>query len=85
MLAKLVFEKTIPPKEEDINLYVAYKKNGIISHIEVTNVIEMETIFIVPEKYADCEISVYVWDRDMKPLMAVQNLEQNAKYKEADA
>lgn len=75
--AQLIFEKTTPPEEEDIRLYVAYKDNGILKNVEVINVIDMETIFIIPEKCADCEISVYVWDKDMKPLMDVQELEKD--------
>ena len=70
--AKLIFEKTTPPPQEDIRLYVTYKKDGILKRIETPTLIDMTASFVIPEQFKDCDIDVYVWDKTMNPLMAVQ-------------
>lgn len=75
VLAKLIFEETTPPVENDIWLIVAYKSNGELRYMEMPQITDMTAGFIIPEKYKDCEINVYVWDKNMKPLMEVQKLD----------
>lgn len=69
---RLIFEKTTPPDESDIWLIAAYRKDGELRRVEIPSVTDMTTSFIIPEKFKDCEIEVYVWDKNMKPLMTVQ-------------
>lgn len=73
--AKLIFEETTPPDESDIRLIVAYRKDGELMRAEMPKVTDMTAGFVIPEKYKDCEISVYVWDKNMKPLMRVQKVD----------
>jgi uncharacterized protein YjdB len=70
--ARLLFEETTPPEQEDIRLYIAYKENGELKHIEQPQITDMTAQFTVPEEFKDCDIYVYVWDKDGKPLMDVQ-------------
>lgn len=72
--AKLIFEEITPPAENDIWLIVAYRKDGELKRVEMPSVIDMTAGFVIPHKYKDCEISVYVWDKNMKPLMSVQKM-----------
>ncbi len=67
--AKLIFEETTPPAESDIWLIVAYRENGQLKRIEIPDISDMTAEF----NYQDCDIAVYVWDKNMKPLMEVQN------------
>ena len=73
--AKVVFEKTIPPKQEDIWLIVAYIKDGTLQKAVCPSLTDMTASFIVPKELEDCKIRVYVWDKTMKPLMEVQKIE----------
>lgn len=70
--AKLIFEGTAPSDENNIMLIVAYKENGALKRAEMPPITDMTASFIIPEKYKDCEITVYVWDKNMKPLMSAQ-------------
>lgn len=72
--AKLIFEKTSPPPQEDIQLYVAYKENGILKRVEILKLTDMIASFIIPERFTNCDITVYVWDKDIQPLMDVQKI-----------
>lgn len=73
--AKLIFDSTAPPAESDIMLIVAYSENGQLIRAEVPDITEMTAEF----DYRDCDISVYVWDKNMKPLMEVQKLKKTAE------
>ncbi len=66
--AKLIFEKTAPPAENNIMLIVSYRENGQLKRVEVPEISDMTASF----DYKDCDIAVYVWDKNMKPLMEVQ-------------
>jgi hypothetical protein len=70
--AKLKFEKTTPPQQDDICMYVAYKENEILKRIEQPEIADMTAEFTVPEELQNYDIYVYVWDKDMNPLMYVQ-------------
>jgi uncharacterized repeat protein (TIGR02543 family) len=72
VLAKLIFEKTTPPPQEDIRLYVVYKENGILKRVEMPSITDMAAEFTIQDELQNCDISVYVWDKEMKPLMDVQ-------------
>lgn len=37
----------------------------------------MSAQFKIDETLADCDIAVYVWDKNMKPLMEVQKIKNN--------
>lgn len=73
--AKLIFEETTPPTENNIWLIVAYKDNGELKRVEMPQITDMTSGFVIPQKYKDCDIIVYVWDRNMKPLMEVQEVD----------
>lgn len=68
VLTRLIFEKTTPPAEGDIWLIAAYYENGILKRLEIPEVRDMTAQF----SYIDCDISLYVWDKNMKPLMQIQ-------------
>ncbi|MCH5212034.1 MAG: S8 family serine peptidase [Oscillospiraceae bacterium] len=72
--ASLIFEETTPPTENDIWLIVAYNDNGELKRVEMPQITDMTAGFVIPQKYRDCEISVYIWDKNMKPLMQTQTL-----------
>ena len=74
-----VFEKTQPPAVEDIRIYIAYrnKENGLLEKIDVV-LMDREYKAVVQYDFAEFyDISFYVWDSDMKPLMDVQWFETN--------
>lgn len=73
--AEVIFEKTTELKQDDIWLIVAYKKDGVLKKAEVPKMTDMTTSFIIPAAFADCDIFVYVWDKNMKPLMTVQKMD----------
>lgn len=66
--ARLIFEKTTPPDEGDIQMMAAYFENGTLKRLVIPEINGMTADF----SYMDYDISVYVWDKNMKPLMAVQ-------------
>lgn len=66
--ARLIFEKTTPPDEGDIQMMAAYFENGTLKRLVIPEINGMTVDF----SYMDYDISVYVWDKNMKPLMAVQ-------------
>lgn len=70
--AKLIFDSTVPPAESNIWLIVAYRENGQLKRIEIPEISDMTTEF----NCQDCDIIVYVWDKDMKPLMEVQKFKK---------
>lgn len=35
---------------------------------------DMTASFVIPENLKNCDISVYVWDKTMTPLMTVQKV-----------
>lgn len=72
--ATLIFEETKPPKQDDIWIIVAYKKDGVLKSAEVPRLVDMTASFIIPKAFEDCEISAYVWDKDMKAIMGVQKI-----------
>ena len=76
--AKLIFEKTTPPLEDDICVYIAYKKNNVLQCIQAPQLSDMTLYFSIPAQFKDCDILVYVWNRDMMSLMKVQ------RYKEGE-
>ncbi len=43
--------------------------------VEMPAIVNMSALFEVYEPLADCEIKVFVWDRNMKPLMKVQKVD----------
>ncbi len=67
--ARLIFEKTTPPDEDDIQMMAAYFENGVLKRLEMPEINGMTADF----SYMDYDISVYVWDKNMKPLMTVQH------------
>ena len=67
--ARLIFEKTTPPDEGDIQMMTAYFENGTLKRLEIPEINGMTADF----SYMDYDISVYVWDTNMKPLMSVQH------------
>lgn len=71
VLAKLIFEKTMTTDGNNIWLIVAYRENGQLKRIETPDITDMTAEF----NYQDCDISVYVWDKNMKPLMRAQRPE----------
>ena len=73
--AKLVFEKTTPPAQENIWFLVAYTENGRLKGVEISEITDMTATFEIPDGLEDCDITVYVWDKDMKPLMGKQKLD----------
>lgn len=72
--AKLIFEDTTPPKQSDIRLYLAYYRGDRLVRLEAPVIIDMTASFIIPDELQDCDITVYVWDKNMKPLMDVQKV-----------
>lgn len=74
ILANVIFEKTIPPKQEDIVLYIAYYEDNRLMHVETPKLTKLSALFEVYEPLADCEIKAFVWDKNMKPLMKPQKL-----------
>ncbi|MCH5210998.1 MAG: DUF5011 domain-containing protein [Oscillospiraceae bacterium] len=72
--AKLIFEKTSPPPQEDIWFFVAYTENGRLKRVEMPELTNLTAVFEIPEGFADCDISVYVWDKNMTPLMDKQKV-----------
>ncbi len=73
--AKLVFEKTSPPKQEDIQVYVVYREDSELKRVEMPVLTDMTFGFVIPEQFKNCDISVYVWDKNMIPLMNVQEVD----------
>ena len=67
--ARLIFEKTTPPDEGDIQMMAAYFENGTLKRLVIPEINGMTADF----SYMDYDISVYVWDKNMKPLMSVQH------------
>lgn len=74
VLADIIFEKTAPPKSEDIVLYIAYYKDNRLVRVETPNITEMSALFKIDEVLKDCDIKSFVWDKNMKPLMNVQKI-----------
>ena len=72
--AELKFGKTPPPNQEDIRVYIAYKENEMLKHLEVPTVTNMQIEFTIPEELKTCDIIIYVWDKNLHPLMNAQNL-----------
>lgn len=70
--ANLIFEKTEMPPQEDMQVFIAFKKDGGLKRIQMTQLTNLTAAFEIPEGLEDCEISVYVWDKNMKPLMERQ-------------
>ncbi|MCH5209407.1 MAG: hypothetical protein J1F01_00405 [Oscillospiraceae bacterium] len=70
----MIFEKTSPPPQEDIWFFVAYTENGRLKRVEMPEITDMTAAFEIPEEFADCDISVYVWGKNMKPLMDKQKV-----------
>jgi M6 family metalloprotease-like protein len=73
--AKLMFEKTSPPKQEDIQVYVVYREDSELKRVEMPVLTDMTFGFVIPEQFKNCDISVYVWDNNMIPLMNVQEVD----------
>lgn len=73
--AKLIFEKTEPPQQEDIQVYVVYRENDILKRVEMPVLTDMTAGFVIPEEFRDYDISVYIWDKKMIPLMDIQNMQ----------
>ena len=73
--AKLMFEKTSPPKQEDIQVYVVYREDSKLKRVEMPVLTDMTFGFVIPEQFKNCDISVYVWDKNMIPLMNVQKVD----------
>lgn len=76
MLAQLVFEVTEPPETSDIRMFAALRRDNVVQCVlapEVESI--MAAGFTIPEKFSDCEVYVYVWDKNMKPLMDVQKID----------
>ena len=40
--------------------------------MQMPEVVDMTAGFVIAEQFKDCDITVYVWDKDMKPLMDAQ-------------
>lgn len=74
VLANIIFEKTKPPKQEDIVLYIAYYKDNRLMRVEIPKLTKLSALFEVYEPLADCEIKVFVWEKSMRPLMDVQKI-----------
>lgn len=74
ILAKLIFEKTTPPKSDDITMYIAYYKDSKLMRVDIPLRTKMSALIDIDETLADCEIKVFVWDKNMKPLMEAQNI-----------
>ena len=75
VIARLVFENNIPSSSSNIHLIAAYKKNGYLQRAEMHPITDMTSSFIIPEEFNDCEIYIYLWDKNMEPLMQAQKLE----------
>ncbi|MCI8520136.1 MAG: hypothetical protein HFE50_01415 [Clostridia bacterium] len=73
--ARLIFEKTAPPKQEDIQVYVVYREDNGLKRVEMPVLTDMTFGFVIPEQFMDCDISVYIWDKNMIPLMDIQNMQ----------
>ncbi len=74
ILGKIIFEKTEPPKQQDMRVMIAYEEDGVLTDAESLELSDMSiTINILPE-YKNCDIFIYVWDKNMKPLMEVQKI-----------
>lgn len=50
-----------------------YRKNGGLAQVEIPSIIDMTAGFVIPKKYENCEINVYVWDRNMKAYDRSEN------------
>ena len=50
-------------------MMTAYFENGTLKRLEIPEINGMTADF----SYMDYDISVYVWDTNMKPLMSVQH------------
>lgn len=74
ILAKLIFEKTTPPKSDDITMYITYYKDSKLMRVDIPLRTKMSALIDIDETLADCEIKVFVWDKNMKPLMEAQNI-----------
>lgn len=70
--AQLIFEETTPPAENDIVLIAAYMDNEELKRAEMPAVTDMKAEFVIPKEYRDYEIIMYVWNKNMKPLMKAQ-------------
>jgi hypothetical protein len=70
-----MFEKTSPPKQEDIQVYVVYREDSELKRVEMPVLTDMTFGFVIPEQFKNCDISVYVWDNNMIPLMNVQEVD----------
>lgn len=73
--ARLIFEKTALPKQEDIQVYVVYREDNGLKRVEMPVLTDMTFGFVIPEQFMDCDISVYIWDKNMIPLMDIQNMQ----------
>ena len=73
--ARLIFEKTLPPPENEIRVFAVFSEGGVFRYAELLTVSDMTAQFTIPEKYAACDISLYVWDKNLCPLMNVQRME----------
>ncbi len=71
-MAKIIFEKTAPPKSEDLVLYIAYYRDNRLIKLEIPTITEMTAMFKIDEASQDCEIRAFVWDKNMIPLTEVQ-------------
>ena len=54
-------------------VYIAFEKDGMLKGIKIAKCENMTAEFTVEDEYTDCDISVYVWDKSMIPLMEVQH------------
>ena len=73
--ARLIFEKTLPPPENEIRVFAVFSEGGVFRYAELLTVSDMTANFTIPEKYAACDVSLYVWDKNLLPLMDVQKME----------
>ncbi len=73
VLATLMFSDGNLPKLENILMFVSYKdETGNLMRVQMPQPIGLYALFKVPEELNDCDIEVYVWDKNMRPLMEVQ-------------
>lgn len=70
--AELKFEKTEAPNPDDICLYVIYKENDTLINANIPHLTGMTTTFQLYEPTKDYHAVMYVWDKNMRPLMDVQ-------------
>lgn len=70
ILTKLIFEKSGLPNLEDICLFVAYRDgNGNLISVNMPQLFGLYSLFQIPDGLSDCSIEVYIWYKNMKPLM----------------